>query len=241
MGSRTLASTTSTSSGAMSSSYRVLFLVAVSVALGIVHGRPQFQNPQGFPMNNFPMINFNNFDNLFNNNFSDRINYLIYRYIQQAQNEAQAAIYAAQLVAAQQQDELKQFLLGSGVGQRPVVRPPPVAGAQVPVSGTVAAVPAQTNIEDTDIRQTEPIPEQVQPIAAQGPIAEPQPPIAAQAGSAAGQQPVPVGAGSAAGQQPVPVGAGPIGPQTTSQSFSSSSSSSSGFGPGGSWSNNFST
>merc|ERR1712243_449328 len=126
MGSRTLASTTSTSSGTMSSSYRVLFLVAVSVALGIVHGRPQFQNPQGFPMNNFPMINYNN--------FSDRINYLIYRNIQQAQNEAQAAIYAAQLVAAQQQDELKQFLLGSGVGQRPVVRPPPVAGAQVPVS-----------------------------------------------------------------------------------------------------------
>lgn len=82
------------------------------------------------------MINFSAFDNLMNNNFGPNLNYLIERYIQQANSESEAARHAAQVAAAKQRQDLINLFTNTGTivgGTR--VNPPPMApAAEVPVA-----------------------------------------------------------------------------------------------------------
>lgn len=95
--------------------------------LGSLDARPQFSDF---------MINFSAFDNLMNNNFGPNLNYLIERYIQQANSESEAARHAAQVAAAKQRQDLINLFTNTGTivgGTR--VNPPPMApAAEVPVA-----------------------------------------------------------------------------------------------------------
>lgn len=71
-----------------------------------------------------------------NNNFGPNLNYLIERYIQQANSESEAARHAAQVAAAKQRQDLINLFTNTGTivgGTR--VNPPPMApAAEVPVA-----------------------------------------------------------------------------------------------------------